>query len=101
MYRLGKKSQFLSRHPLTQLEIIGFVYLFYVYDGNKPLAPILRQRQYSLMYDVYWLAWWLLLSGSKYLENILESELNITGWIWILNNKIELNKQISLNENTK
>jgi hypothetical protein len=25
----------------------------YVYDCNSPLAPILRQRQCSLMYDVY------------------------------------------------
>jgi hypothetical protein len=35
------------------LENIGFVFPFYVYDRNRPLAPILRQRQYSLMYDVY------------------------------------------------
>jgi hypothetical protein len=25
----------------------------YVYDCNRPLAPIIRQRQCSLMYDVY------------------------------------------------
>ncbi len=25
----------------------------YVYDRNRPLAPILRQRRCSLMYDVY------------------------------------------------
>jgi hypothetical protein len=28
----------------------------YVYDCNRPLAPILRQRRCSLIYDVYWLA---------------------------------------------
>jgi hypothetical protein len=67
----------LSRRQLTRLEIIGFIYPFYVYDGNRPLTPILRQRQCSLMYDVYWLAWWMLLWGSKYLEYIPESELNI------------------------
>jgi hypothetical protein len=44
-------------------------------DGNRPHAPIPRQRQCSLKYDVYWLAWWLLLWGSKYLEYIPESEL--------------------------
>jgi hypothetical protein len=33
------------------LENIGFVYPFYVYDC-RPLAPILRQRPCSLMYDV-------------------------------------------------
>jgi hypothetical protein len=32
---------------------IGSVYPFYVYDGNRPLAPILRQRRCCLMYDVY------------------------------------------------
>ncbi len=56
----------MSRHPLTRFEIIGFVYPFYDYDGNRPLALILRQRRCSLMYDVYWLACWLLLWGSKY-----------------------------------
>ncbi len=25
----------------------------FVYDRNRPLAPILRQRRYSLMYDVF------------------------------------------------
>jgi hypothetical protein len=29
------------------------------------------------MYDVYWLACWILLWGSKYLEYIQKSELNI------------------------
>jgi hypothetical protein len=29
------------------------------------------------MYDVYWLAWWMLLWELKYLEYIPESELNI------------------------
>jgi hypothetical protein len=43
----------MSRRPLTGFEIIGFVYPFYVYDGNRLLAPILRQRWYSLMYDGY------------------------------------------------
>jgi hypothetical protein len=37
----------LSRCPLTRLKIIGFVYPFYVYDGNTPLTPILRQRRCS------------------------------------------------------
>ncbi len=32
---------FLSRRLLTQLGIIGFAYTFYVYDCNRPLAPIL------------------------------------------------------------
>jgi hypothetical protein len=34
------------------LENISFVYPFYVYDCNRPLAPILRQR-WCLVYDVY------------------------------------------------
>jgi hypothetical protein len=38
------------------LENIGFVYPFYVYDCNRPLAPMLRQKRCSLMYDVYRLA---------------------------------------------
>jgi hypothetical protein len=57
---------FLSRPLQTQLENIGSVYPFYVYDGNRPLAPMLRQRRWSLMYDVYWLAWWwLMFNGIK------------------------------------
>jgi hypothetical protein len=32
------------------LENIGFIYSFYVYDCNRPLATILRQRRCSLMY---------------------------------------------------
>jgi hypothetical protein len=32
---------------------IGFVHPFYVNDGNRPLAPVLRQRGCSLMNDVY------------------------------------------------
>jgi hypothetical protein len=43
----------LSRRLLTQLEIIGHVYPLCVYDRNRPLAPILRQRWCSLLYDVY------------------------------------------------
>jgi hypothetical protein len=39
--------------PLTRLENIGSVYPIYVYNGNRPFAPILRQRRCSLMYDVY------------------------------------------------
>ncbi len=56
----------LSRPPLTQLENIGSVYPLYAYDSNRPLAPILRQRWCSLLYDVYWLAWWwLMFNGIK------------------------------------
>ncbi len=77
-----------------QLEIIGPVYSQFVYDRNRPLAPILGLRRCSLMYDVYWLARWLLiLWGSKYLEHILGSELNIFWVTWILNNKVESNKK--------
>jgi hypothetical protein len=43
----------LSRHLLTQLEIIGPVYPVYVYDCNRPLTPILRQKWYGLVYYVY------------------------------------------------
>jgi hypothetical protein len=64
---------------------------------NRPLAPILRQRWCSLVYDVYCLARWLLFKGSKYLEHILE--LNIYWTIQILNDKIEqrITEQIALN----
>jgi hypothetical protein len=48
-------STFPSRPLLTQLGNI------YVNDGNRPLTPILRQRQCSLLHDVYWLAWWWLM----------------------------------------
>ncbi len=75
------------------LEIIDFVYPFYVYDGNRPLAPILRQRRCSLMYDVYWLA----------LDNDVQQKrdqntwntIQDQNWIfywWIWTMKIESNK---------
>ncbi len=43
----------------------------HVYDGNRSFAPILRQSRWSLLYDVYWLAWWCWTvtgtwTGSKY-----------------------------------
>ncbi len=39
---------------LYSFENIGFIYpSMYVYDHNRPLAPIVRQRRCSLMYDVY------------------------------------------------
>ncbi len=89
-------------YPLTRLEIIGFVYPFFVYDGNRPLTPVLRQRRCSLMYDVYWLTWWLLLWGSKYLEYIPESELNILQseqWNeqWKQSTEYKLNYELSNN----
>jgi hypothetical protein len=48
-------EEVLSRRLLTQLEIIGPIYplLYLQYVCNRPLAPILRQRWCSLMYDVY------------------------------------------------
>jgi hypothetical protein len=64
----------------------------YVYDRNRPLAPILRQWRCSLIYDVYltcisrW--WWTGTShtmGSKYLEYNPGSELNI--FLWSMNNE--------------
>ncbi len=53
-----KNSRELTVLPSASLILdnIGFIYPFYVYDCNRPLAPILRQRWCSLMYDVYWLA---------------------------------------------
>jgi hypothetical protein len=42
----------LSRRPLTRLENIGFVYPFYVYDGNRPLAPTLRQMHRNTLHGV-------------------------------------------------
>jgi hypothetical protein len=62
---LNTNIQYLIEHCLALrepgLENIGSGYAFYVYGGNRPLAPILRQRQCSLLYDVYWLAWWWLM----------------------------------------
>jgi hypothetical protein len=48
-------SLVLSR-PLLVLRLGEYWFRIsrYVYDRNRPLAPILRQRRCSLMYDVYW-----------------------------------------------
>jgi hypothetical protein len=79
-----------STNPV--LENIGSIYPFYVYDGNRQLTPILRQRPCSLMYDIYWLAWWWCLTGSEYLEYNPGSELIFTGWTWKLNKKLNRTK---------
>jgi hypothetical protein len=38
---------------LCLLEEYWFLLSRYVYDRNRPLAPIIRQSRCSLMYDVY------------------------------------------------
>jgi hypothetical protein len=61
-----------------RLENIGYVYPFYVYGSNRPLAPVLRQD------GAVWFMMFIDLldesccdvTGSKYLEYIPESELN-------------------------
>ncbi len=48
----------LMSHPLL-LWLLGeywFCISRFVYDRNRPLAPILWQSRCSLMYDVFWLA---------------------------------------------
>jgi hypothetical protein len=78
----------LLSHPLLALRLgeCWFRISLYVNDHNRPLAPILRQRWCSLMYDVY-----LTCidgdvepeTGSKYLEYNPGSELNI----FLMNNE--------------
>jgi hypothetical protein len=65
---------------------------FYVYDCNRPLAPILRQRWCSLAYDVYWLARWLLFLGieihgthSRIRTEYLQNNTNTEQLSWITN----------------
>jgi hypothetical protein len=41
-------------YSLTNVEILVRLSR-YVYGGNRSFAPILRQSQWSLLYDVYWL----------------------------------------------
>ncbi len=54
---LRKIEAQLSRPLLAlRLEEYWFCISHYVYDRNRPLTPILGQRQCSLMYDVYRLA---------------------------------------------
>jgi hypothetical protein len=42
-------TYYMSRRPLTWLENIGFEYPFYVYDGNRPLAPILNYSKTKMV----------------------------------------------------
>ncbi len=46
---------YILPNPLLALRLgkYWFRISLYVYDRNKPLAPILRQRRCSLIYDVY------------------------------------------------
>jgi hypothetical protein len=54
--RYPKIIAWLSRPLLLwQLGEYWFRLSHYVYDCNRPLAPILRQSRCSLMYDVHWL----------------------------------------------
>ncbi len=77
------------------LENIGFVYPFYVYDGNRPLASILRQRRCSLRYDVYWLARWWCSTGNRIKIPGIQSRIGIE--YLLVNNEIESNKMIKWN----
>jgi hypothetical protein len=81
----------LSRPPLTQLENIGSLYPFFVYDGNRPLAPILRKRRCSLMCDVYWLAWWWLMFKGIEIPGLHS---RMRHWIYRVNNKTWMNQII-------
>ncbi len=74
--RFTVKNLVLLSHPLL-LWLLGeywFCLSRCVYDLNRPLAPILRQSQCTLMYEVYWLALMVMVflyngtAGSKYLE---------------------------------
>jgi hypothetical protein len=60
-------TMFMSR-PLLAVRLgeYWFCISLYVYDRIRPLVPILRQRQCSLMYDVY-RSWWFLYNGIKIL----------------------------------
>jgi hypothetical protein len=40
----NSKLYLVSYHPLTQCRILVPYIPFYVYDCNRPLAPILRQK---------------------------------------------------------
>ncbi len=51
-----RKRGFLSR-PLLKIAMWRYWFRLshYVYGGNRSFDPILRQSQWSLLYDVYWL----------------------------------------------
>ncbi len=60
-------------YPLLALWLgeYWFSISLYVYDRNRPLAPILRKRRCSLMYDVYLTCIdddGSCITGTKYLE---------------------------------
>ncbi len=58
-YQISGYSLCISCLSRPLLKIATWRYWFrlsrYVYDGNRSFTPILRQRRWSLMYDVYWL----------------------------------------------
>jgi hypothetical protein len=49
----------------------------YVYDGNRSFAPILRQSQWSLLYDVYWLVTMMMVDQVQ--QRVLEQVALVTG----------------------
>ncbi len=90
------------------LENIGFVYPFYAYEGNRPLAPVLRQRQCSLLYNVYWLARWWCSTGTGYFCCMTGNGIKIPGIqsririeYLLVNNEIKTNKIIEWNTEQK
>ncbi len=76
-FLLYKTQQGLSC-PLLALQLGEYWFRIYryVYDRSRPLAPILRQRLCSLMYDVYLTC---IDDGEQVLHVLLELVLHIQG----------------------
>jgi hypothetical protein len=75
--KISLPFRFISPSSMIAMWRYWFRLSRYVYGGNRSFAPILRQRRWSLLYDVYWLILmmmnrciWMGTTGLKFLNTV-------------------------------
>jgi succinate dehydrogenase hydrophobic anchor subunit len=86
-YLIIEQHYFLTLWLLNRLGEYWFCIFLYVYDCNRQLAPILRQRLCSLMYDVMMFIdlprWWWLMYNELKIPGI-QSRVRTEYFLWIV-----------------
>ncbi len=93
-----KSGGSLLSRPLLKIAMWRYWFRLsrYVYGGNRSFSPVLRQSQWSLLYDVYDSYWWWWqmnwnrhnrvleqVAGSKYLNTVQDQNCSFSFEQWI------------------